>query len=252
MRDTIIYMRGPFPPLPPGVTPERLLRDAKVILRLAPSSLDSLRHDLDTYPGFVDRATIEQIFRQRVPDGDLAGILANFITQVNDYLRVTQQDVNDLVRQFESWLADETNQQQQVVTEEEFRELKRRLTLLIRPVPGLSRQLKAERVSAALGQPLERIELICDLRPVFDDDHEVVEGMIPLTTLRVVCKGADGLPTSLETVLSEKDVDSLAKAASDAKKKLEKLRRFLDQVHVPMPSVELTRRSERGVGDEDK
>ena len=77
------------------------------------------------------------------------------------------------------------------------------MSIVIKPYPGLHRQAKAQKLSEATGLRLEHLEIICDLRPVFDDERESVEGVIPYT---IVCLGSDGLPVAMETILSQADV----------------------------------------------
>ena len=251
MRDAVIYVRGPFP-FPPNVpAPEAMLRQARAVLRIDQGVLEALQRDLETHSGFISHEAAKEIVKRHVYEQELAEVLASFVVQANDFLTATESDLNQLVRIFQTWLEDEKNQQKQLLTLDEFQELRQRLPMVVGRFPGLIRQAKAKRVSEATGQPLERIELICDLRPVFDEKHEVVEGMIPLTTLKVVCRGVDGLPVGLEVILSEKDVDAIAEAAVNARNKLQSLRELLGRWQTAVPLVELTERPNNEVGDEN-
>lgn len=240
-REQVFYVRGlPPPGFEPGVS-DGLVRDAKILLALQRSQIDAIRNDLKTYAGFLDRAALEDRLQTHLDDQESCKGLARFITAIDERSRVFDVEVQNLILQIERWLSDEENQKKSLISDEEFQELRQRLPLIIQPYPALERQAKAEYLAEATGQPLERLELICDLRPVFDKARENVEGMVPLTILKVVCTGVDGLPLSLEVVLSEKDVHDLAKASSDAQKKLKKLRELISSTDIAIPPIELTR-----------
>ena len=85
------------------------------------------------------------------------------------------------------------------------------------------------------------MEIICDLRPIFDDKRESVEGVIPYTILRIVCIGADGLPVALEAILTQAEVGELAKKSEAAVKKLDRLRALLAEKELPIPPVRMVK-----------
>jgi len=243
MSDTVLYIRGGFPF--PGVEiPDGLIRDAKVLLGLDIELLESVRHSLETYEGFLDRGALQQVLASRIEDPELCRALGRLIVNIDEHLRRTSRTIEQLLQQIEQWLQEEENQQKGLLSAEELEELRGRMQLVIRPYPGLNRQAKARRLSEATGLPLEKVDIICDLRPVFDKDRENVEGIIPYTTLRIVCTGADGLPVALDAVLSQQDVAQLAKASSDAQKKLAKLKALLHEKKLPIPHIDMTMEDE--------
>jgi hypothetical protein len=102
---------------------------------------------------------------------------------------------------------------------------------------------KAERLSTLTGQRLESFDLICDLRPIFDESREHLEGMMPYTRLRVVAIGADGLPEAFESELTRQQVHDLAQKASKAAQKLDVLLDAIETNWLPggLPDLPLTR-----------
>ena len=240
MPETVLYIRGALPFGPEYGVPDGLIRDAKILLNIEPDVISSIRQELHSFPGFLDRETIERILHSHIDDEESCRSLARLIAGIDDRLRATGQTVENFFALIEAWRADENNQQKDLLSEEELHELRERLPLIVGPFPGSERQAKAERLAEATGMPLEKIEIICDLRPVFDQGRDTVEGIIPYTTLRIVCKGADGLPVALESILSYDDVTQLAKASADAKKKLKKLRQLVQEKELPIPCVGMT------------
>jgi len=239
MRDTILYVRGPF-----GgkiAISGGFIKDAKILLDLDINQINAIRDDLRAFPGFLDREKLSDIVHTYVEDERSCGRLARFIMAVDKKLRTTEQNVHHLMSSVQKWLDGKENQKKPLLSREQFEELQQRLPLLIQPFSGLSRQAKAERLSEATGLPLEDVQIICDLRPVFDEERECVEGMIPFTTLRVVCKGVDGLPVALEAVLSRTQVSELLTKATAAEKKLSRLEELLSKKDLPVPWIALTK-----------
>jgi len=245
MRESVLYVRGHFPfGGEPGIS-ERAVRDAKIVLELSAEQLGQIRGDLEEFPGFLDRTQLQQLLIERVPDETQRKRLARFITVFGERLLKTGASTESLVRQLEEWI--EENQEQPIISSDEIPELRQRFELLLSPLPCLARQAKAESVAGVTGQPLESLDIICDVRPIFDEERDQIEGMMPITLLRLVCKGADGLPIAIEATLSERDVHAIADAAQKAQKKLSKIRDLLEQKQIDIPRTELTKRVQADV-----
>ena len=107
------------------------------------------------------------------------------------------------------------------------------------------------RLATLTGQKLESIELICDLRPIFDKLRKHLEGMMPYTRLRVVATGADGLPDAFETELTRQQVHDLAEQVSKAAQKLDVLASAIETEWLPggLPDLPLTRAPRKGPSD---
>ena len=129
---------------------------------------------------------------------------------------------------------------EQQVNDEHKLIVHRLLATLIRPYPALLRQAKAERLADAVNLRAEAVDLICDLRPVFDDERCRIEGLIPMTTIKIVASGVDRFPISFEAVLSARDVLTLQKKVQDAVDKLNKLGEFAERNEMTIPAVTLT------------
>ena len=241
MRDTILYMRGPIPfGVEVGIS-DGLIKDAKILLDLDINQIKSIREDLRSFSGFLDRGRLAEVLHTYVEDEESCRRLARFVIAIDGRLRATDQNVNHLASSIEKWLDEEENKKKGLLSWEQFEQLRPRLPLLIEPFPGLSRQAKSERLSQATGLPLEAVQIICDLRPVFDEARECVEGVIPFTTLKVVCKGVDGLPVALEAVLSRTQVSELLKKATFAEQKLSGLEKLLSEKDLAVPSIGITK-----------
>ena len=244
MRETIFYVRTPIPFGLESPVSDGLIRDAKILLDLDIEQINSIREDLIAFSGFLDHERLQEVFHRYIEDEKRCGRLASFMVAVDDRLRATEQNVDHLVSSIERWLGEKESQDKGLLSRQEFEELQHRLPLLIEPFSGFSRQAKAERLSQATGQPLEDVQIICDLRPVFDEERECVQGVIPFTTLRVVSKGTDGLPVAMEAILSRSQVSELQKKATAAEEKLSRLEKLLSEKDLTSPSIGLTKQDQ--------
>ncbi len=125
---------------------------------------------------------------------------------------------------------------------DDLKALDNNLRLLILDYPALKRFAKAERLSKLTGQQLRSIDLICDVRPIFDATRSQIEGMMPYTRLRVVATGADWSPVAFEAELTLQQVYDLAERATYAKQKLDVLRTTIEKsLPGSIPDLALTR-----------
>jgi hypothetical protein len=231
-------MRGPFPFGPDFEVTSEMIQDAKVLLDFDVPSLTRIAAALDEYPGFLDDVSLPSVVADVTHDRTRAEQLATFLSGMYRVLRRPHQTLERVIRDIDKWRKREQNVDR--LSDESFRQLVERLRAVVKLYPGLARLEKAKWVSTATGLELDDIQIICDLRPIFDKNRELVEGYIPITTLKVTCIGVDGLPVSLEATLSARDVGTLLDRAEKAKKKLGVLRHEVERLGSTIPAIKLT------------
>ena len=240
MSETVFYIRGEFPFGASRGISEQLISDVKVVLAVAPEQLAAVACSIEAFQSFMDKATLLSIVASTVKEKEQADKLARLIFGIDEILRST----NDTILGFLGKIEEASKGESSALSHEEVKELRTRLPLIIKAYAALERQAKARRLAEITGSPLEDIQIICDLRPIFDTKRQLPEGMIPFTTLRVVCKGVDGLPIQMEALMSEKQVAELAKKATGATEKLKRLREFLAKHDLAIPKIEITKTGE--------
>ena len=227
MPEPVVYIRG-FPPFLeyPGASGV-MVDDLKTIADLSDEQIAGIRQHLAEADGFLDPKRLLAVIREVIQDSKSAEAVRRAIRSLNPsttgrIIAGLEQDLDD--------------------KEFPFDRLKQVLSELIQPYPALTRFQKAERLAKVTGQQLETVELICDLRPIFDENREELEGMMPYTRLRVVATGEDGLPKPFEVDLTHQQVLDLAEKAGKAKSKLAVLRRSVE-TWLPgrLPNLPLTR-----------
>ena len=86
------------------------------------------------------------------------------------------------------------------------RTLTDRLRKLVAEPIGLAKQYKARQLVDAIGAELDDFRIICDIRPIFDQKHERIDGAIPLATLRLEYSEPDGESAVVELRITEKQI----------------------------------------------
>ncbi len=197
------------------VTPE-MVDDLLAVSQIPGERIDKLCLALGSAPGFLDHDRLAQVVQEIVPDERLASSTVSTIENLR------RETVDKAVRALRRW-REARSENAVKFPEEALASLEGKLPRLIHACPALERYRKARRLAGITGSTAEGIEVICDLRPVFNENRDRVEGLIPITTLKVVYEGQDGESRSLEVLLSPEMLDTLVKKAQTAQHKLKVL-----------------------------
>ncbi|HLN31695.1 MAG TPA: hypothetical protein VK395_28400 [Gemmataceae bacterium] len=214
---------------------------AKVALTLPEDDLESLKNDLSSYRGFLSNNVLKELVHKSVKDGEKAEGLFNLLNLTDIHVQNNNRNIDAFLDQLARWQQAPDNQGK--LSTDELARLKHLVSSLATPAPARLRQAKAERLAATTGLRADAIDLVCDVRPVFDDSRTRIEGLIPFTTLRIVATGVDKFPVAFETVLSAKDVQALLKKAEEVVRKLNALGQLAERAALPIPAVDLTETS---------
>ena len=234
MPEQILYFRGFPPPSIEGLAADsNVLADLKVVAGLSVNQVNELRLRMLEAKGFLDPKALLALAPEVLRDEGTARSLHRALRNLGP----------QNVRQLLNALSEQRKQKKDFpLDEDELKTLQQTLPALIQPYPALTRFKKADRLGKLTGQQLESVELICDLRPIFDPDRKNVDGMMPYTRLCIVATGVDGLPNSFEAELTQQQVHDLAEKASMAKVKLDVLRDKVEKwTPGGLPDVPLTR-----------
>jgi len=230
MPEPVMFIRG-FPIEPP-TGHQKFLDDLKAIIDLSDDKIDELNKRLTSAKGFLDPKEIRATVRKIIKDVSVAEAVQRII------INISPSHIDQVIKSLKARCNEEGFQFDQGQLEQ----LKLILKKLIAPYPALARFKKAENLAKITGQQLESVELICDLRPVFDENRENVEGMMPFTRLHIVASGEDGLPKPFEVELTFQQVIDLSEKAKKAKTKLEALRKSVENwLPGGLPDLPLTR-----------
>lgn len=236
MDDTFIYMKIPF-----GADFRRFLHDkanltaARTLLGLPTNLVESLGEAIARYPGFLDRGSLESLFKDYLPEGTQVEQIAGFLSQIDRALAHSDRNLADLVNEIREGSKDSEDIG---LKDSEFEELEQSLIVLLGGRLPFDRQRKAERLANATGCRLSDVQIICDLRPIFDEARDRVEGSIVLTTIKLTAIGPDELPISFESRLTERQVSTLADRAQKAIQKIVVLKQHAAAMGVTIPVID--------------
>lgn len=95
--------------------------------------------------------------------------------------------------------------------------------------PALVRADKVDLVVHSTGRTLRSVQLISDVRPVFDESRERIIAVVPMTTLQLTADSVeDGVPPlTCEAHLSEQDLLDLSQKVAEAQQKLAVMKKVL-------------------------
>jgi len=207
MPEPVLYMRGfPSPFTGPSPASPAMLQDLQAVAGLSEDQVSAIRKRLTEAVGFLGPKALLDLLRELLPEEATARSVQRTVRNLDP------DDVEPLLKT----LAQPRPDEESTLDQAAVTGLRQILPRLIRPYPALARYEKAERLATLTGQKLEAVELICDLRPIFDQRRKCLEGMMPYTRLRVVATGADGLPDAFEVELTRQQVHDLAEKASKA------------------------------------
>lgn len=236
----VFYFRGPRSETPPT---QLVVEAVKVVLGESEEKLKRLAAELSEVKGYLSDAVRKAILLRELGDKEKASQFERLLNVGELFVR-DHGGIDGLLSFLERPQTGTANQEQPILSPNELSDLKRLLPLIVGPYPARQRQAKAERLAVATGLRADTIDLVCDIRPVFDESRKKVEGVIPFTTLKVVATGVDQFPVSFEAVLSASDVQTLLRKAEDAVNKLNALGRLAELNELPVPSVNLTETKE--------
>lgn len=242
MSEPVLYMRGfPSPFFGPSSISPAMLQDLRAVAGLSEDQADAIRTRLAEATGFLGPKELFALLRELLSEEATARAVQRTVRNIDP------NGVEPLLKT----LAKSRSDEEPTLDQAMLARLQKILPHLIQPCPALARYKKAERLATLTGRKLEAAELICDLRPVFDERRTCIEGMMPYTRLRMVATGADGLPEAFEAELTRQQVHDLAEKASKAVQKLDALVDVIQAKWLPsgLPDLPLTRPPQKDPGN---
>jgi hypothetical protein len=217
---------------------ERLLsekgsrEDLKQVASLSEPEFSSLAASLAAHPNFLTAGDVGEIVQRNV-SGEVAEALARALIRVNYAIRSAQETEEEALRT----LCGTLDRFPQDFPREAAEVIKARLPVLLLAPKAFKRQKKAEALADATGADLNALNIICDIRPVFDEEKKEVDGALVISTLTLEIIELDGRVSSVECRLTEKQIDDLCKVSLFAKQKLEVIKTLLNAKSIPWARV---------------
>ncbi len=239
MGDTVFYMRGSSPfGAESQPYSDQVIDDLRAFIALNESIVQRSNLAIVDAPVFLGKDELIEKLKAALPD-----IEAKLMSRVIRWLYRGQKDgpgFEAISRQLETFERGDESPEP-MFSKEDLRVFRERAERIAQCWGALDRQRKAEVLSKATGQRLQSLQLICDLRPIFDADRKHIDGFLPVTTMHLAVEGADGLPNGMDVILSESDVDMLVEHLAFTKSKLIAIRGLALKLNTPIPATDITR-----------
>ncbi|MHB1034156.1 MAG: hypothetical protein ACYC35_04905 [Pirellulales bacterium] len=231
--------------LPFGAPPFRLLAEhfaqdagfleaAQQILKIDEDAYLRLAAQLAKADVFLSRRALTEVVRAELGEG--SDRVASVIYRLADIVHDADMDATDAMDALGKAIENKADALQPT----QRRTLTDRLRKLIVEPIGLVKQYKAQQLVDAIGAELDGFRIICDIRPIFDQKHERIEGAIPLAILRLEYSTPDGDSAVSELRVTEKQIAMLGERIADARLKLRMIKELLADSHVTIPGTKAT------------
>ncbi len=213
---------------------EDFLSDAQEILGLTNDAYLRIATELAQSDAFLDRGELESVVSGAL--GEDADRVTSAIHQIGRLIHDSGMDAMKAM----NVLGKTIEEKAESLPPEQRKTLIERIRKLIAEPVGLAKQFKAQRLVDVTGSRLDDFQIICDIRPIFDQKHERVDGAVPLTTLQLEYTRADGDSDVVELHVTEKQITDLGEKIDDARRKLKMIKDLLDRGQIMVPRTRAT------------
>lgn len=234
-----IYVRGVVPapePVEQLAGHSSFLKDARAVLEVDTESFERLLAALGQCESFVTDDQLKSIVKGCVGEDRLADAAFDLVRHLNRTLR----DLGDPIEKTLARLRSAIREHAEDIPVEDRETLGERLEKLVLAPSGLGLQWKAEQLAGSTGIEVEDIQLVCDIRPVFDEARSTIMGAVPVSTLKFSVLGPDGTPENIELRLTEAQVADLGSKAELAQQKIGIIKKTLNDKRIPWVGMRAT------------
>jgi len=219
MPDRLIVVPGGL--LRSARVPPQMVDDLCAVAEIPDQVIETIAAQLGAQEGVLTSSRLEGLLMAAL--GDERHVAAAAATLRN----LSPEKIPQTLRSLGEWRdADQENAGR--LGDETFRSLERKLPQLIQQYRALATYRKAGWLASVIGNSATSLEMICDARPVYNEQRDSIEGMIPLTILKIVYEGQDEETRSVEVYLTTAMVDELVEKAQKAQQKQKILKESIE------------------------
>ncbi|MGA2497444.1 MAG: hypothetical protein ABSH20_06870 [Tepidisphaeraceae bacterium] len=212
------------------------ISDAQCILKIDEDAYCRLAAELGKSGAFLGHPALNAIAEEVLGKSEDARTIASIIYRVGGMLYDTDMSATEAMAALGKAIEEKADS----LEPKDRRILTARLRALTAEPTGLAKQYKAQKLAEATNAELDKVQLICDIRPIFDQSRERIEGAIPLAMLRLEYSEADGDSEVVEVRITEKQIAELELLVVTAKRKLTLIKELLATQHVAVPATKAT------------
>lgn len=215
---------------------EDFLSDARRILELDQDAYSRLATQLGKVDDFLDRRSLVSLISKILGEGEESRNVASVIYRIGGMLHDADMPAQEAMDELGKAIEEKTDG----IELQDRRILVDRLRALAAEPVGLAKQYKARQLVDATGSELDEFQLICDIRPIFDQRRERIEGAIPLAVLCLEYTLPDGDSAVVEVRVTEKQLEEFGSKIETAARKLKLIKELMAKLRLPIPSTKST------------
>jgi hypothetical protein len=210
---------------------ESFREDIGVVLELESAKFEALSVSMGEATPFLDPKSLSTVVTSALGPSPQTNTVLRVIRRLNAMFRDFAEPVSVCLQSLAEAVATEDRE---AFDSKKTEQLAIRLKALISEPQGLRQQNKAERLALATGLETKDTQVICDARPVFDEQRTKIDGIVTITTLRVDHLDPDGVQRRAEFRLTEQQLGDLCLKAESAKRKLQIIKNTLSDKAIPV------------------
>ena len=215
---------------------EDFLADGRFLLSISDADFSRVAIKLGIRDDFLSTPVVRSITDDALGEGEQSEKLSKIIMRVGHVLHDADMPANKAM----DVLGKAIEKRSEALSVDERQKLVKRFRVLIAEPLGLARQFKAERLVAATGAELDKVRVVCDMRPVFDAGRESIEGVIPLAVLRIEYTTVGQDSQVVEMRVTKKQLEEIQSLVTAAIRKLEVITDHLQSQNVTLPETKAT------------
>ena len=210
------------------------LQDAQCILAIDEDAYPRLATRLAQSDAFLGRSALATIVSEVLGEG--SDQIASIVYRLGGIIHEANMDAMEAA----NMLGKAIEEKAESLKPQDRRTLVDRICKLVAEPVGIAKQYKARQLVDAIVAELDTFRIICDIRPIFDDKRERIDGAIPLAILRLEYSKPDGETDVVELRVTEEQLARLGERITDASLKLKLIKDLLAGEGIPIPRTKST------------
>lgn len=215
------------------VKDEDFLKDARRILDLEQSKFELLAAQLAASEEFLGRDELKTVAESVLSADENARELGESIYRISSALNSSDVQLYEAMDELEKAITSKMDS----LSKEDRKTLSLRLRSLAAEPAGLAKQAKAKQLVDALGVELNGFRIYCDLRPIFDENRQKVEGLVPINTIKLEHGAPSGNAVVTELRVTDEQLAQIEEEVAKAKRKLNTIKELAKKQGIPIPRV---------------
>jgi len=196
----------------------QLLADLRVVGSLTPEVVSCIANAVRQTTGMLNGPGVSNLVQRCIPDSESAAVAISRLV-----FNVTPEMKDGILEELSQWRLAYKGRQELMPTEL-YDNIRRNLDSLIQDERASRLLHKSRRLQRDTGNELYAVKCICDVRPVFDDEHSSIEGFVSLINFQLGYQKQNKEYDTLELSLTEDELQYIVDKSIDAIEKLQVLR----------------------------